>query len=412
MVPVLFVPSGQLRFVVMSVRVPRLPREVLDAMRAGLPALADRMVEAVVAEVPELAAAAQESWRPVVYASADTLLSALVEQLRGAADPGASVLTTEILDAAYGFGQREARQGRPTEVQLAAYRLGAREIWREWSALAVKHGMPSEEVSVFAELSFAYLDRISAAAVAGHADEQARSGLARQRRRERLVRTLLEDGDDDVAREAAESAGWTPPRTLTALALPAPRHRSTAPILSDPRTLEVPDDAVDMPQGLRVFLACDVGGRARRPFLDAITAAGAVVGPARPWLQAATSVRRVERAARLAPDSAGVLDTELLLPELVVSADPDALADLRARALAPLADLSPVTAQRLAATLRSWLLHHGRRDAIAADLFVSPSTIRYRLRQLRERYGSQLENPRAIAELTIALATFDSEAAG
>ena len=41
----------------------------------------------------------------------------------------------------------------------------------------------------------------------------------------------------------------------------------------------------------------------------------------------------------------------------------------------------------LVETLRAWLLHHGRRDRVAAELFVHPQTVRYRMTQLRELYG-------------------------
>ena len=44
----------------------------------------------------------------------------------------------------------------------------------------------------------------------------------------------------------------------------------------------------------------------------------------------------------------------------------EALDDLRERVLEPLSALRPATAERLAETLRSWLLHHGRRDDVAA----------------------------------------------
>ena len=87
----------------------------------------------------------------------------------------------------------------------------------------------------------------------------------------------------------------------------------------------------------------------------------------------------------------------------MVSADPEALADLRARALAPLADLRPAAAERLAETLRSWLLHQGRRDAVAAELHVHPQTVRYRMGQLRELYGDRLDDPRTVLELVLAL---------
>jgi DNA-binding PucR family transcriptional regulator len=53
------------------------------------------------------------------------------------------------------------------------------------------------------------------------------------------------------------------------------------------------------------------------------------------------------------------------------------------------------------------LLHHGRRDQVAADLFVHPQTVRYRMNQLRELYGDRLEDPAAVLELTIALGVPD-----
>jgi DNA-binding PucR family transcriptional regulator len=88
---------------------------------------------------------------------------------------------------------------------------------------------------------------------------------------------------------------------------------------------------------------------------------------------------------------------------LVLTADPEALADLRARALAPLADLRPAVADKLTDTLRSWLLHHGRREDVAAELFVHPQTVRYRMGQIRELYGDRLDDPATVVELTIAL---------
>jgi DNA-binding PucR family transcriptional regulator len=167
----------------------------------------------------------------------------------------------------------------------------------------------------------------------------------------------------------------------------------------------VPDDAIELPRDTRIFLVSDVGGKARAPFLESIGVTGAVVGPARPWMRAQSSIRRVLRAAEIGPTQpAAVLDTDQFLVELVVRADAEALTDLRARALAPLAGLSAATHERLTDTLRAWLLHHGRREDIAAALYVSPSTVRYRLRQLRELYGERLHDPRCIAELTVALA--------
>ena len=115
------------------------------------------------------------------------------------------------------------------------------------------------------------------------------------------------------------------------------------------------------------------------------------------------SFLRAARAWQALPGT-GVVHTDDVLAELVTAADPEALSDLRARALAPLAGLRPSMAARLTETLRAWLLHRGRRDAVAAALFVHPQTVRYRIGQLRELYGDRLDDPRTVLELTIALA--------
>jgi DNA-binding PucR family transcriptional regulator len=87
----------------------------------------------------------------------------------------------------------------------------------------------------------------------------------------------------------------------------------------------------------------------------------------------------------------------------VLDADPSARADLRAQVLAPLAELRPSTAEKLADTLRAWLLLQGRRDEVAAALFVHPQTVRYRMGQLRELYGEQLDDPETVLALVVAL---------
>jgi DNA-binding PucR family transcriptional regulator len=121
-------------------------------------------------------------------------------------------------------------------------------------------------------------------------------------------------------------------------------------------------------------------------------------------LFAESSYRRALRARDLSgADAEDVIDTDDHLVELVLTADREASDDLRRHALAPLAELRPTTAERLAETLRSWLLHQGRRDAVAADLFVHSQTVRYRMTQLRELYGDRLNDPTTILELTVAL---------
>jgi DNA-binding PucR family transcriptional regulator len=103
------------------------------------------------------------------------------------------------------------------------------------------------------------------------------------------------------------------------------------------------------------------------------------------------------------PTHDGPVDSEDHLAELIIGADPGALDDLRARALAPLSGLRPATRERLEETLRSWLLHQGRRDAVAVELHVHAQTVRYRMGQIRELYGDQLDDPASVFDLLLAL---------
>jgi DNA-binding PucR family transcriptional regulator len=106
----------------------------------------------------------------------------------------------------------------------------------------------------------------------------------------------------------------------------------------------------------------------------------------------------------LTSTSGAPVDTEAHLADLVLNADPQARADLRLQVLAPLEGLRPASAAKLKETLRAWLLHHGRREDVAAELFVHPQTVRYRVQQLRELYGDKLEDPTWVLQLTLALA--------
>jgi DNA-binding PucR family transcriptional regulator len=170
------------------------------------------------------------------------------------------------------------------------------------------------------------------------------------------------------------------------------------------RSEELPE--LDAATDLVVLLVPNAEGRSRPALLRSLDGRDAIVGPARPWAEAHASYARARRALELelAPEGPEPQDTDRLLPELVLRADGAALADLRARVLAPLDDLTAGAREKLVETLRAWLLHHGRREQIAAELFVHPQTVRYRMGQLRELYGKRLEDPRTVLELTIALA--------
>ena len=370
-----------------------LEPDVVEGLRAHLPSVAAHTVQAVTAEVPQYAEAFGGEMAAALQGAVQMALAGF---LRLASQSGDSVPRGPARDGAYALGRGEARSGRTADALLAAYRVGARVAWREMSATAVQEGLPSAAVAQFAELVFAYIDELSAASVAGHSDELATSGRVRQQYRERLGHALLTGAELPALEAMAARADWAPPRELTVVLLPSARTRDTVPTL-DPRTLTVPGDLLGQVD-LDVLLA--PGGR--RDLLWALRGRPATVGPTRPWAVAASSY---DRAVRLGLSTGSTpVDTEEHLATLILTADPAALADLRARVLAPLADLRPATAERLAETLRSWLLHQGRREDVAADLHIHAQTVRYRMTQLRELYGEQLADPETVLKLTIALA--------
>lgn len=372
-----------------------LPPEVVVAIRATLPTVADDVVTVIIDEVPSYTDAFSgpmgETIRSAVRVALGGFLS-LVSERRGTAQrtPAAAI------EGAYQLGRGEARSGRSSEALLSAYRIGARVAWHHLSTLAVENKVDVTTLAEFAQAVFFYIDELSAASVSGHGDESATAGRVRQRLLDRIARHLLTDAPEKTVVAAAEQAEWSPPSTLTAVIVPEAQVGSVL-LLVHQGTLQ----ATDLPEldAAVLLLVPDAHGQRRAALLRAVEGRNCLVGPSRPWLKVRSSY---ERARRAQERGLGV-DTEAHLPELVLTADPDALADLRADVLEPLAGLRAASAAKLAETLRAWLLHQGRRDDIAAALFVHPQTVRYRMSQLRELFGDKLEDPETVLALTIAL---------
>lgn len=441
----------------------RLPPEAIARLRAQLPEVSAATVEAVTEEVP--------GYRGVLDADALATLSQAVEVALGgflslaAGERDPSAPRQPALEGAYLLGRGEARSGRSLDALLGAYRVGARVAWRRLARTAADAGIETNAVVDFAELVFAYIDELSASSVAGHADELAVEERARQRHRDRLAHGLLTGAPIEPSLAGAQRSGWVAPTTLTAVLVSEDRVDAVRSRL-DPGTLLGADELPDLPDGQAVLLVPDADDRLTTMLARSLAGASAVVGHPVPWLAVRGSYRRAVRAyallnagaagagvgagvggarssARTAgaeprgsdggPDEGGrrgsrvregeaegtggrrgaaaggsrIQQTSDLLAELVVSADPAALADLRARVLAPLAGQRPATAERLTETLRAWLLHRGRREDVAAALFVHPQTVRYRVGQLRDLFGDALDDPRTTLELTVALALPD-----
>ena len=379
----------------------RLPAGVVGVLRRDLAGVAEHVIAAVINEVPSYSDPFRGQMGRTIEVAVKVALEGFLDLAarRKGIDAGDQI--ESVLEAAYALGRGEARSGRSMDALARAYRVGARVAWREMSAAAVASGLSATTTARFAELVFAYIDELSDASVSGHADELATSGRLRQRRLERLAARLLEGAPEADLAAAAERADWTPPASLVAVILPEDNVRAVLARLDD-HTLQLSEDAsgLDVEPGLSVLLVPVGSPRQRTGVLRTVRDADAVVGPARPWADVRASYRRALRARRLGLPA----DTERHLADLVRAADGEALEDLRSQVLAPLASVRPAAAEKLTETLAAWLRHHGRRDEVAAALFVHPQTVRYRMGQLRELYGDRLADPAFVRDATIALA--------
>ena len=301
----------------------RLSAREVAPLREALPTVATQTVEAITDGVPAYAKAFAGELGPRIETAVRAALGTFLNLVSRSADAPADSPLAPALKAAYALGRGEARSGRTLDALLAAYRVGARVSWRELAAISVHNGQDSGSIAHFAELVFAYIDELSAASVTGHADQLATSGRARARQLEQLAQALLAGDPAQLISTAAERAEWPPPATLTVVLVPEAGARSVLGLL-DTRTLQAAESG---PEDTSVLLVPEAEGASRSHLKRLLAGRGAVVGPARPWLQARESYERAVRTARFAPSVRGtVVDTEDHLITLVRTADPQALA--------------------------------------------------------------------------------------
>jgi hypothetical protein len=379
---------------------------VVAALQAVLPAVAEQTVAAVTVEVPSYADAFSGRMGQRIEGAVQMALGAFLQLAARPQDADPGLTLSRALEGAYELGRGEARQGRSIDALLSAFRVGARVAWRELSETAVDRGVPPLMIARFAELVFEFIDELSAASVSGHSEELASSDRERRRHLDRLGQDLLNGVPAEMLRVSAERAEWSPPDTLTAVLLPSAQTQGLVSRFGQ-STLQLSGDlpGIDSSESVVALLIPDMHGPNRSRLLRELRDRRAVVGPSRAWTRAQSSYDRVlqARELHLGGDGIGPIDTETHLVALVLGADREAADDLRRQVLAPLDQLRPNTAEKLAETLRSWLLHQGQRDAVAADLFIHAQTVRYRMTQLRELFGERLNDPQTVLELIVAL---------
>ena len=366
-------------------------------LRPGVPQLSDEIIDAIRDGVPAYAQPLEGAFGAGVRAGVEQALSEfvdLIEQPDRDRSAGREVYVR--------LGRGEARAGRTMEALLAAYRIGARVAWRRVAEVARAADLGEEVLARLEESIFAYIDELSGASAEGYAQEQAAAAGETQRRRRRLASLMIQSPPpaEVIVEEAARDAGWRLPGSLAALVWLQSESRIAA---------RLPAESITAPLGdFSCALIPDAAGPGRRREIEgALRGHPAVIGPEVRWQQAEISARRALAAQRLL--DAGVVEANGLivadehLAALLLFSDRELVEDLAQRRLAPLANETQASRERLNATLLAWLDHQGNVPKIAAALHVHPQTVRYRLGRLRKSFGPALDDPEARFELTLVL---------
>lgn len=384
--------------------------ELVAALRDAVEVASQQSVTAIVQDVPAYRDEFRHGRSAVLKEAVSMALHGFLDLIEtpGPGDAAPTGPTSATVLGARSLGRREARAGRTVEAVLAAYRVGARVCWVTFSDVALEHGLAARELQTFAALTFTYIDDLSAATVAGHTQERARSDQRRSQARTNLGLLVVRGARTAEVDAAARAAGLTSPRTVSLMVC---RSEDTGALTSRlPLRTLVLDQVGLGPEGsgwstlLLPDPTDDELDRARRTLRRA--GVHCLVTPPVGRAAAPETWRLASRWVSVPPDPMGVpegpLDLQDVLPHMVVHGDAAAARELAAAALEPLADLPGSTRERLVETLRLWMLLRGQRALVAERLGVHPQTVRYRMNQLRDLFGSTLDDPRGAEQVLLA----------
>jgi hypothetical protein len=379
-----------------------LPAEVSTYLRPIVADVVELIIETIPRYVPVYAMPMEGRFGQGVRQGVSIALHRFLD-LPGTALPALSEGDKWVYER---LGRGEVRSGRSLESLLAAYRTGARVTFRAISRTIPVDTLAPEVLLSLGESLFAYIDELSAASAQGYAAEQSERAGEHHRLRADLVEMILrgDTSEATVARSAA-AVGWALPEVVVAVMVPFPHVDGLRSALGP--------DALVVERGVDVVVLVPFGpGRVRRADLErALKSRRAIIGPARPLARASESLHLAVAAGASglvdenADDEDGVapLWVQEHLAEIIVRAEPLAMADLAARVLAPLDKVRPSSRERLAETLLAWLRHHGQRTPVAEELFVHQQTVGYRVSQLKDLFGAALDDPETRFELELVL---------
>ncbi|WP_129305495.1 helix-turn-helix domain-containing protein [Streptomyces sp. L2] len=372
-------------------------------MKGHLPALGEEIVLAIRQGTPSDTDPAEAAMRQRIRTGVGHALDEFLARLstRGPRSPN----TADLAENCRALGRAQLREGRDLEALHTAYWSAARAAWRRCVRLGTGGHIAPAHMYALAEALFVYIDELASYTVQGYTEEQRRTADESRRRRERLLSLLTAPTppSHQAATDLARAAGWGPPRTVQVVALrpaPSPAHGVPAP----PADL---DALADLDEPEPFWLVPDPGPHSRGAIEHAVRGRVAAVGLAVPLTQARKSLCLARRLLALLPaEAAGgtrVVHCSDHLVELLLTGESTLVQALTRRRLGPLQGLRATQRDRLSETLLAWLQSGHSTPETARRLGVHPQTVRYRLRQIQELYGPQLDSPDVQFELELTL---------
>ncbi|MZD06977.1 PucR family transcriptional regulator [Streptomyces sp. SID5785] len=375
---------------------------------AESPRLAEDILREIRREYPQLPLVPDESGEPLALVGIRRAIEGVVQHLADASGvTGKDGAAAPLPSAFEEFGRGQSLHGQSLDALQAMYRIGVKLAWRRLADIGQRLDIPPPAMYELAESSYEYLDSLVGESVRGYAEAAAREAGERLRQQRRLMDLLLDGraaAPPDPVRALTERAariGWPVPDQVAVGVLLRPARDAVAPAVG-------PDVLLDMETERPRLVVPDPDAAGRPDLLRrALTGWSGAVGPPVAPADAAKSLRWAESAVALM--ERGLLPaTEVLRctehTQALVLLQPEELVDdLARRALEPLTHCGPAHARRLAETLLAWLETRGGAPEVAARLGVHPQTVRYRLRQIRELWGDEIDDPDHRFELELVL---------
>jgi hypothetical protein len=314
------------------------------------------------------------------------------------------------MEPAQETGRKAAREGAPLGELLHAYRVGSEFLWSELAAEArTADAVTADTIVALA----AWWVNEGLAAAASDAYRETASQLLLQRDRERsvLVEALFTGvlTDHTTLWEAADALGLPAegPFVVVAAGVPAPGREALPGI--EPRLL-----AERVRSAWRLLPDLQIGVLATRDpdgeeaalrVLGGFAASRVGLSPAYRALRDTPRALRLARLAlaRVPGRAAGVVRFDDGPVALLVAGSPQEAARIAREVFARVLELPPEDRGRLLQTLEHWYAAGGSATAAARRLYCHRNTVGYRLRRLEELTGRSLRDPRAVADLSVAL---------